>query len=276
MDTSLQDITDFHDVVRLLEQHPEWRAELRRLILTEELLALPDQIAELTRQVTRLTEAQARVEERLVRTEERLVQIEEQQARTEERQARTEERQARTEEWQARTEEWQTQIEERQARTETRLDSLTGVVKRLSDDVGTLKGKGLETHYRLHGSPFFGSLLRRPHVLSSEELSDILDPGMDQGSLSSGEALEIRRADLVVRGTRRKDRTLVYLVVEVSWTIDLEDVERAARRSAHLAKTGLSALPVVAGETVRPGVADRAQELKVWQMTNAALVEPNA
>lgn len=254
MDTSLQDITDFHDVVRLLEQHPEWRAELRRLVLTEELLALPDQLAELARQVTRLTEAQARVEERLVRTEERLVQIEERQARTEE---------------------WQAQIEERQARTETRLDSLTGVVKRLSDDVGTLKGKGLETHYRLHGSPFFGSLLRRPHVLSSEELSDILDPGMDQGNLSSDEALEIRRADLVVRGTRRKDRTLVYLVVEVSWTIDLQDVERAARRSAHLAKTGLSVLPVVAGETVRPGVADRAQELKVWQMTNAALVEPD-
>ena len=269
MDTSLQDITDFHDVVRLLEQHPEWRAELRRLILTEELLALPDQFAELTRQVTRLTEVQARVEERLVRTEERLV-------RTEERLVQIEERQARTEEWQARTEEWQAQIEGRQARTETRLNSLTGVVKRLSDDVGALKGKGLETHYRLHGSPFFGSLLRRPHVLSSEELSDILDPGMDQGSLSSDEALEIRRADLVVRGTRRKDRTLVYLVVEVSWTIDLEDVERAARRSAHLAKTGLSALPVVAGETVRPGAADRAQELKVWQMTNAALVEPDA
>ena len=234
MSTSLQDITDFHDVVRLLEQHPEWRAELRRLVLTEELLALPDQIAELTKQVTRLTEAQAR------------------------------------------TEEWQAQIEGRQARTEARLDSLTGVVKRLNDDVGTLKGKGLETHYRLHGSPFFGSLLRRPHVLSSEELSDILDPSMDQGSLSSDEALEVRRADLVVRGTRRKDRALVYLVVEVSWTIDLEDVERAAHRSVHLAKTGLSVLPVVAGETVRPEAADRAQKLKVWQMTNAALVEPDA
>ena len=234
MDTSLQDITDFHDVVRLLEQHPEWRAELRRLVLTEELLALPDQLAELARQVTRLTEAQAR-----------------------------------TEEWQARTEEWQ-------AHTETRLDSLTEVVKRLSDDVGALKGKGLETHYRLHGSPFFGSLLRRPHVLSSEELSDILDPGMDQGSLSSEEALEVRRADLVVRGTLREDRKLVYLAVEVSWTVDLEDVERAARRGAYLAKTGLSVLPVVAGETIRPGAADRAQDLKVWQMTNADLVVPDA
>lgn len=48
--------SDFHDVVRLLEAHPEWRAELRRLVLTDELLALPQQMAKLTEQVTRLTE----------------------------------------------------------------------------------------------------------------------------------------------------------------------------------------------------------------------------
>src|SRR5438309_9528553 len=54
--TSIQDIRDFHDVVRLLEEHPEWRAELRRLILSDELLALPQQMARLTEQVSRLTE----------------------------------------------------------------------------------------------------------------------------------------------------------------------------------------------------------------------------
>ena len=54
--TMIQDIKDFHDVVRLLEGHPEWRAELRRLILSDELLALPQQMARLTEQVSRLTE----------------------------------------------------------------------------------------------------------------------------------------------------------------------------------------------------------------------------
>ena len=54
--TSIQDIRDFHDVVRLLEEHPEWRSELRRLILSDELLALPQQLARLTEQVSRLTE----------------------------------------------------------------------------------------------------------------------------------------------------------------------------------------------------------------------------
>jgi len=34
-------VQDFHDLVTLVTQHPEWRAELRRLVLTEELLALP-------------------------------------------------------------------------------------------------------------------------------------------------------------------------------------------------------------------------------------------
>ncbi len=34
-------VQDFHDLVRLLAEHAEWRTQLRPLILTEELLALP-------------------------------------------------------------------------------------------------------------------------------------------------------------------------------------------------------------------------------------------
>ena len=60
--TELQDIKDFHDVVRLLEAHPEWRAELRQLVLTDNLLALPEQVTQLTGQVAALAEAQRRTE----------------------------------------------------------------------------------------------------------------------------------------------------------------------------------------------------------------------
>ena len=38
-------IDDFCDLVRILEEKPEWRAELRRLILTDELPALPERVA---------------------------------------------------------------------------------------------------------------------------------------------------------------------------------------------------------------------------------------
>lgn len=70
--TSIQDIRDFSDIIRLLEEHPEWRADLRRLVLTDDLLALPAQVAQLTEQVAQMTvhmqalaEAQRRTETQL-------------------------------------------------------------------------------------------------------------------------------------------------------------------------------------------------------------------
>lgn len=245
---SIQDITDFHDVIRLLEDHPEWRSELRRVLLTDALLALPDQLARLTEQVAALANGQAQTEKRLAALEEGMVALVEAQRHTNERLA---------------------------ALTEAQRH-LDMSVQRLIDDVGTIKGKSLEIHYRIYGSPFFGIVLRRPEPLSMGELSDLLDTALDQGAISAAEAMEIRRADAVVRGTRREDGAVVYLVVEVSWSIDLEDVERAARRATFLAKAGLTTLPVVAGEAVRPSAAELAQLLHVWQMTDAAVIAPAA
>jgi len=40
-------VEEFRDLVRILEERPEWRNELRRFVLTDQLLALPEQLAEL-------------------------------------------------------------------------------------------------------------------------------------------------------------------------------------------------------------------------------------
>jgi hypothetical protein len=58
-------VEDFHDLIELLVQHPEWRAELRRHVLSDDLIELPT----LVRQ---LVEAQARAEARLEDVESRL------------------------------------------------------------------------------------------------------------------------------------------------------------------------------------------------------------
>lgn len=39
-------LRDFRDLLGLVEQHPEWRAELRRMSLSEELLNLPELVRE--------------------------------------------------------------------------------------------------------------------------------------------------------------------------------------------------------------------------------------
>jgi hypothetical protein len=53
---TIAEIQEFHDIVRLLEAHPEWRAELRRLIMSDELLTLPQDVGRLTENVSRLAE----------------------------------------------------------------------------------------------------------------------------------------------------------------------------------------------------------------------------
>ena len=41
-------INDIHDLVRIVEAHPEWRSELQRVLLTQELLAMPERLGMLT------------------------------------------------------------------------------------------------------------------------------------------------------------------------------------------------------------------------------------
>ena len=62
-------VEDFHDLIRLLEQHPDWNRELRRMVLSAELLSLPDLVRELGEKIAALTAAQERTEVRLSRLE---------------------------------------------------------------------------------------------------------------------------------------------------------------------------------------------------------------
>src|SRR5262245_19238477 len=56
-------IEEFQELIRLLQERPEWRADLRRLVLTDELLTLPELVRE-------LVQAQQRTEGRIGRLEE--------------------------------------------------------------------------------------------------------------------------------------------------------------------------------------------------------------
>ncbi|MER3399907.1 MAG: hypothetical protein C4313_02030, partial [Thermoflexus sp.] len=90
-------VKDFQDLVRLLEQHEEWRRQLRRLLLTEEFLELPDRLERTRKQTAeqsrRLERALAALSEAQARTEAALSRLAEAQGRTEERLARLEEAQ---------------------------------------------------------------------------------------------------------------------------------------------------------------------------------------
>jgi len=92
-------VRDYQDLLTLLDNHPEWRAELRRAILSDDFLSLPEFVRELAvaqkrteEQVRELAAAQKRTEEQVrelaaaqKRTEEQIRELAAAQKRTEER-----------------------------------------------------------------------------------------------------------------------------------------------------------------------------------------------
>jgi hypothetical protein len=241
-------VRDFHDLIGILEQHPEWRADLRRLVLTEELLSLPQIVHD-------LAEAQQR-------TEQRVEELAEAQRRTEQRLADLVAAQQRTEQ---RVEE----LAEAQRRTEQRIG-------RLQDDVGDLKGIVLEERYYRRASSYFSRLVRRSQVISSNELTALLAEAVARGALSEEGADDVGWADVVVRGQGREDGTDLYLVAEVSWGVGTSDVERAVRRAALLAQTGVQTLPVVAGDHIIDEAAELCRAMRVWQVLDGRVIAPGA
>jgi hypothetical protein len=233
-------VQEFHDLVALLTQHPEWQAELRRLVLTEEILALPQIVRD-------LVEAQQR-------TEQQVAQLAAAQQRTEQQIAQLIQQ--------------VTQLTQAQQRTERQ-------IARLQDDVGEIKCIVLEERYRNRAFAYFSRLVRRTHALMEDELVALLEEAVARGSLSEEGMDEIARADVVVRGQRRERPGEVYLVVEVSWGVGPGDVERAVRRAALLSQTGLQTMPAVAGERITDEAAELARAMRVWQVLDGRVTAPN-
>lgn len=161
------------------------------------------------------------------------------------------------------------QLTEAQQRTERQ-------IIRLQDDVGELKGIGLEERYRNRACAYFSRLVRRTHALTGDELVALLEEAVAVGRLSEDGMDEIAQADVVVRGQQRESPGEVYLVVEVSWGVGPGDVERAVRRAALLAQTGLQTLPVVAGERSTDEAAELARAMRVWQVLDGRVTAPNS
>ncbi len=265
-------VSDFDDLKRLLGEHPEWRVELRRLLLTDDMEALPGIVRELAEAQRRAEERLGGVEDRLSRLEQAVNQLAEAQRGAEARLEGVEDRLARAESRLEGVESRLEGVEDRLARAESRLegvesrlagveDRLTGTelaiqqlvvaqretaehLRRLTDKVGAMDGVLLESDYARKVPSYFGQWLRRAKAADLGELWDQLESHL--GHEDTRYAL---LADLVVRGrvAQLADRPDAYLVVEISAVIDDHDVERAIRRAELFRRAGLPAIPAVAG-----------------------------
>lgn len=272
-------VQDFHDLVRLLAEHPEWRDELRRLVLVEDMLHLPRLVRELGEQTRLLAEAQQRTEARLEALTARLEVLTARVDALAEAQRRTE---ARLEALTARVDalaEAQRQTEQRLAELAARTERSFGEVwkeihdlkERFDRDIGHLKGTDLERFYRERAHAYFGRLLERLRVLSSEALDRLTAEALRQGRLTWDERTDVLLADVVAQGRLVSTGQEAYLVVEISWGVGPDDVERAHRRAGVLQRVVGLAVPAVAGRSITPEARELAEKLGVVRVTDGAL-----
>jgi len=211
-------VNDFRDLIALLEARPDWRAELRRLVLSDELLRLPEEMRELTAVVRDLAEQMRRSETRLVQVEERLGEVEVRLDKVEERLDKAE---VRLGEVEVRLD----KVEERLGKVEVRLE-------RVENQVGDLRGNDLERRVRERPHIYLGKYVRRARLISDDDLFALLNEAMAADRITDEQANDVERLDAVVEGQAGEQKT--YLAIEVSSTVSDYDVERVVRRAAAL------------------------------------------
>ncbi|GIW13251.1 MAG: hypothetical protein KatS3mg062_0690 [Tepidiforma sp.] len=237
-------VEDVQDLIRLLAERPEWRAQLRPLILGDEFDRLP-------RIVQELAEAQRRTEQRTEelaeaqrRTEQRTEELAEAQRRTE---RQVQQLAARVDDLTARMERVEQQIE----KLVTAIDALRGEVQRAHQRLDAEFGFLYEMRFERRAPSLFGTWLRKPRVVTLSDL-DLVDQAEDEGRLDERDLAELRSLDLVLEGKDRQDpeQRPVLLAVEVSRTVDANDVSRAVNRARILERAGYRARPAVGGRTI--------------------------
>ncbi len=233
-------------IIRQIEADPGLRAQLRAVLLGDEFLAMPQLLAE-------LAEGQRRLEDALART-----------------QAALERTQATLQEFMASTEARLSSLETDVSVLKTDVSVLKTDVSVLKTDVSSLKGSDLEQRLREHPSRYLDDYVERVRVVSEESLDDLVEALDKNAALDRLELRRLRRTDLIANARRAGSTERVTVVAEVSATLHVDDITRAAESADVFTRRGLRSLAVAVGlDLGGPDVAAVARE------RNVELVEMN-
>lgn len=205
-------MNELREMFRILEEHPEYRAQLRRLLLTDQILELPAVVQE-------LAEAQRRTEQRVEALAEQVATLAEAQRRMEEQLVELAAAQRRTEQTLERLVEWQ------------------------QGEAGRREGERYERRIVVRAPNLFlggeGGAPGEPDV--RRRLIQWLHPFYQSGRAPEP-AADPFLADLIWwKGNE-------VVIVEVSQKVNAQDIRRARQRADTLREVGVNVTPVVIGE----------------------------
>ena len=239
------EIATVEDLVRILDEHPQWLEALRERLLTRELLALPQQLADFAAATERRFEAVERqLQTQGAQLQAQGAQLQAQRGQLEAQGAQLEAQGRRL----GKVEDRLDGVEGRLGKVEGRLDGVEGQLNQLRIDIGPLKA----AHVRNAARSVADAIAEEQGVelvaiLDRKELGAMLRSS-DTHGISKDDLESFRLADMVLRATG-PDGAECYVAVEVSFTANGRDTRRAVRNAEYLTRfTGRRAYAVVAGQ----------------------------
>jgi predicted RNase H-like nuclease (RuvC/YqgF family) len=230
--------------LKVLKEDPEFATEVRALLLSEDLLNLPPKFDRMEKKVDRIEYKVDKLEERQTRSEERQDRLEKKVDKLGE-EVGVLKKDVDTLKKDVDTLKKDVDTLKKDVDTLKKdVDTLKKDVATLKKDVAYLKGSDRERWYRDRAHAVFGRIILKGKSFE-EKAAEILWDAYKRGQISKEERDEVLSADLLWSGER--DGKFVVLVVEVSFTISQDDVERAKKRAEILRKLGILAIPVVGG-----------------------------
>ncbi len=215
-------INNIADLVRIIREQPEWADAIRSILLSQELLELPERFAKFVQ----------RVDQKFDAIDQRFDDL------TQDMNARFQEVNARFQEVDARFQEVNAQFQGMNARFNL-----------LAGQVGNLNGYVYEQRVKN------GALVRAKNILGLEdpqlaltrdtgrtvELDRLVNRALSSGVISPEQEEELQETDIIIAGAGNR-----HAAIEVSVTADNSDIQRARLRADILANvTGGEVTPVI-------------------------------
>ena len=202
-------IHTIEDLIRILDDNPEWMDALRARLLTRELIELPERFNQFVAEMNSFV--------------------------------------AEMNSFVAEMNSFVAEMNKFAEATNRRLDALETKVSSIHDDVGTLKGAHARSVAIREASLIAEDLgFRRTKNLTLDDLSALVVHA-DTSGIPTHELRSFRRADLIIEATDQNGNPC-YIAVEISFTVNGRDTTRAVRNAEFLTRfTGKPAYSAVAG-----------------------------
>ena len=262
--------------IQALRDDPVFREEARALLLTREVLELPEKLAQLTDRVDRFIAAQESFNSEMRQFRAEQLQFNQ---TVDARFANIDRFIENQEQFNAEQRQFNQTVDARFANIDRFIEnqeSFNAEQRQFNQDVTVRLGQALGGNLEAKLERSIGPILARTFglydvrtlqsrfTMPNQEFNRRLAQAQAEGKITADQAFQLDRADYIVYGRQTADDAEVYFVAEVSWTLGQNDIIRARERADLMAAaSGVNAIAVAIAQEIPPPQVQQAAAAQV-------------